>query len=69
MLSKLNCKFSNTVTTCTDDTKADVMWIKKLIVNQERAFPTQFDSPKIKLEGKKNYRSSSEFMNYITRIN
>ena len=69
MLSKLNCKFSNTVTTCTDDTKADVMWIKKLIVNQVRAVPTQFDSPKIKLEGKKNYRSSSEFMNYITRIN
>ena len=53
MLSKLNCKFSNTVTTCTDDTKADVMWIKKPVVNQERAFPTQFDSPKIKLEGKK----------------
>ena len=53
MLSKLKSKFSNTVTTCTDDTKADVMWINKLIVNQERAFPTQFDSPKIKLEGKK----------------
>ena len=52
-MSKLNCKFSNTVTTCTDDTKADVMWIKKLIVNQERAFPTQFDSPKTQLEGKK----------------
>ena len=30
-----------------------MMWIKKPIVNQERAFPTQFDSPKIKLEGKK----------------
>ena len=67
MLSKLNCKFSNTVTT--DDTKADVMWINKLIVNQERAFPTQFDSRKIELEGKKNYRFSSEFMNYIKRIN
>ena len=51
MLSKLNCKFSNTVTT--NDTKADVMWINKLIVNQERAFPTQFDSRKIELEGKK----------------
>ena len=65
MLSKLNCKFYNTVTTCTDDTKVDVMWIKTPIVIQERAFPTQFDSPKIKLEGKKKiHRSSSEFMNY-----